>query len=163
MIEENTEKSERSRSRVAFAAAAVALVVIAAAIYFPPGRRRNPGGSASRATLPFDPAERAYAPKLNFGDFSIRRAENYLHQEVTTFSIAVTNTGDRPLRAIEITLELHDEMNQVVLRETRRILSPSSPPLAAGQKRAFDVSFEHLPDLWNRQAPNIRVTGLRFD
>lgn len=163
MMEENTGKSERDRSRIALAVSAAVLAVVAASIYFPLGRHGSSTGSTAQRTLPFDPTEQAYASRLKFGDFSARRAKNYLHQEVTTLSVDISNTGDRALREVEIVLELHDQMNQVVLRETRRILNASSPPLAAGQTRAFDISFEHLPELWNKRAPEVRVTGLRFD
>ena len=162
-MEEKTQNSERNRSRIALAVSAGVLAIVAASIYFPTGRHGSSTGSTAQQTLPFGPAEQAYAPRVKFGDFSASRAQNYLHQEVTTLSVDVTNTGDRALREVEITLEFHDEMNQVVLRETRRILTASSPPLAAGQTRGFDISFEHLPELWNRQAPEVRVTGLRFD
>ena len=161
-MEQNPKPPERSRAALAATVALGAAAVIAAAIYFPSGRSGRSTGPGKPSPLPFGAAEQAYASKIKFGDFEISRAENYLRQEVTTLSVGVQNTGDRAIREMEVTLEFHDVMRQVVLRETRRILSSAGAPLAAGEKRTFEISFEHLPDLWNRQAPAIRVSGLRF-
>lgn len=162
-MEQNPNPSERSRSGVTLAVVIGVAVVVAAAIYFPSGRSGRSTGPGMPSPLPFGAAEQSYAAKVQFGDFAISRAENYLHQEVTTLTTGLRNTGDRLIREMEVTLEFHDVMRQVVLREPRRILNSSSVPLAAGETRTFEISFEHLPDLWDRQAPAIRVTGLRFN
>lgn len=163
MIEETPKLPEPSRFRGALIFTAAMLAVIAAAIYVLSARRAGAGRPTAEHALPFGAAEQTYAAKLQFGNFGIRRAENYLHQEVTTLSVDVTNTGGRALREIEVILEFRDAMKQVVLRETRQILNSAAPPLGPGQTRTFEISFEHLPELWNLQAPAVRVTGLRFD
>lgn len=162
MIEEIPTPHRQDRTRITLIVGAALLAAIALAIYLPTGRRAGSRAGAEHA-LPFGSAEQAYATKLQFGNFGISRAQNYLHQEVTRLSLDATNSGGRALREIEVTVEFHDAVGQIVLRETRRILNAAAPPLAPGRSRTFEISFEHLPDLWNRQAPAVRVTGLQFD
>jgi hypothetical protein len=49
------------------------------------------------------------------------------------------------------------------LRESRLAVNSASPPVAPSERRAFEVSFEHIPTSWNMQLPVVRVSGLRFD
>ncbi len=53
-------------------------------------------------------------------------------------------------------------MNQIALRESRMALPSASPPLGPGERRAFEVSFEHIPPSWNMQLPIVHVSGLLF-
>jgi hypothetical protein len=53
-------------------------------------------------------------------------------------------------------------MNQVVLRESRKVLGTPEVALAPGEHRAFEISFEHIPDAWNKQAPAMRVSYLQL-
>jgi hypothetical protein len=48
------------------------------------------------------------------------------------------------------------------VHESRLAVNSASPPFRPGQRRPFDVSFEHLPTSWNLQQPMVRVTGLLF-
>lgn len=140
----------------------VAAIAILVAAYFLLVKTPPPSRSTAELHLPFGPAEEAYATKLQFGNFKMSRAENFLHQEVTTISGDVLNHGDRPLAALEITLTFQDDMSQIVLREARPALTPQDPQLVPGKTAHFDVSFDHIPDSWNVQVPLVRVTGLRF-
>jgi hypothetical protein len=49
-----------------------------------------------------------------------------------------------------------------VLREPRLALAPPAQPLTAGERRTFEISFEHISTSWNMQLPTARVTGLLF-
>lgn len=122
----------------------------------------GPGRSGAPLALPFGPAEQAYAPAISLKNLSLSRAENLVHQEVTILSGEVTNSGSRGLAQLEVTIEFRDSLNQVVLRETRTLLSPMAGPLTPGQRRAFELSFERLPRDWNMSAPVLRVSGLQF-
>ena len=31
-----------------------------------------------------------------------------------------------------------------------------------GERRQFDIAFEHIPNSWNMQQPIVRITGLAF-
>jgi len=119
-------------------------------------------GQPGAALAPFGPAEQAYAPSLSLKTLSLSRAENMVHQEVILLSGEVNNAGSRGLDQLEVTIEFRDSLNQVVLRETRTLLPRMAGPLAPGQRRSFELSFEHLPRDWNMSAPVLRVSGLKF-
>jgi hypothetical protein len=119
--------------------------------------------SAAEHRLPMTAVEQAYARQIRFLDPKMSRVANFLNQEVTFVFGSVANDGPRAIREIEATIEFHDLFNQVVLRDTRRVLGPRAAPLAGGQRREFQFGFEHVPSGWNRQYPSIRVTGLLLD
>jgi hypothetical protein len=153
---------DRGRFNFALVLAAAAVLIILAALYGWPGRQSPPGGAPQRSLFFFGPAEQAYAKQIQLENITLSRAENFLHQEVTTLSGEFVNGGDRALRRIEVTIEFFDDMNQIALRETRSALAPGAPPLAPGERRSFEVSFEHISSSWNGQPPVVRVTGLQF-
>jgi hypothetical protein len=142
--------------------ASAAVVIVLAAFYLWPGRQSPSRGGAQPVHLPFGPEERAYAAKIAIENLALSRAENFLNQEVTILAGDLVNTGERSLRDIELTVEFSDDMNQIALRESRLALTSATPPLGPGERRAFDVSFEHIPTSWNMQQPIVRVTGLLF-
>lgn len=150
-----------NKTRV-FAALGAALVVGALAFYFLLGAhwKAPQPGVESRAGL--GPEERAYAANVGVDRLEISRAENFLHQEVTTISGEIINGGNRALAGVELTIEFYDEMSQIAQRETRSLFGPPGPPIPAGDHREFEVSFEHISTAWNMRAPVVRVTGLRF-
>jgi hypothetical protein len=95
-------------------------------------------------------------------NISMSRAENFIHQEVTYLSGGLVNGGTRSLAGLELTVEFSDELHQVVLRESRAVLSAREPVLGPGEHRSFEISFDHIPPSWNMQQPSVRVTGLQF-
>lgn len=141
---------------------AVGAVAFALVIYVWPGVENPPGPRAKQAHLPFGAAEQEYASKLQIENLALSRAENFLHQQVTTLSGELINAGDRPLKNVEVTVEFSDQLPQVVLRESRVVLAAGRPPFAPGDRRAFEISFEHIPTSWNRQQPGVQVTGILF-
>jgi len=138
-----------------------AAVILGAAVYFVFIKTPAPS-TPPQAHLPVGPQEQEYAAKLQFGNFAMSRAENFLHQEVTIISGDVLNTGDRTIRAAEVTLTFQDDMNQIVLRDARPLFAPQTPPLAPGKSYHFEISFDHIPPSWNVQVPSVRVTGLQL-
>jgi len=140
-----------------------AIVVVAVSIgffFWFSSSKSQPGGSQPH--LPFGAPEQSYAPNIQFEHIALSRAENFAHQEITSLAAELANHGDRPLKAVEITVEFSDEMPQVVLRESRILFGGPSAPLAPGSRREFDVSFEHIPSSWNMRQPVVRVTGIEF-
>ena len=152
---------EPGRFNFALLLAAAAVVVILAALYFSPGRQSPPDAAPQGAHFSFGPEEKQYASKIRLENNTLSRAENFLHQEVYTLSGEVVNGGDRSIHGVEVTIEFFDEMNQIALREARAIVVPSAS-LAPGERRPFDVSFEHVPPSWNTQPPLVQITGLQF-
>jgi hypothetical protein len=108
------------------------------------------------------PEERAYVSKVGVDHIEISRAENFLHQEVTTISGEITNGGDRSLASVELTIEFFDDLNQIAQRETRSLFGPPGPPIPPGDHREFEVSFDHISSSWNMRQPVIKVTKVQF-
>jgi hypothetical protein len=151
---------ERSVSRLIL----ILSVVIAASVgaYFLFVSTKAGPVSRNEPHLPFGATEQAYAAKIQIGNVTMSRAENFANQEIISLSAEMANLGDRSLKAVEVTVEFSDEMPQVVLREPRILFGSSATPFPAGGRREFEISFEHVPSSWNMQQPGVRVTGIRF-
>src|SRR5258708_34292454 len=78
-------------------AIAVATLLGLLAAYLVMFRGPAPNPSVQQTRFPFGPVEQAYAPKLQFGNFEMSRAESFLNQEVTYLAGAVTNTVGRAI------------------------------------------------------------------
>ena len=150
-----------NRFGFAMSLAAAAVVIALAGFYFLPGRQ-SPSRGGLETHLPFGPAERAYVSQIRIENIVLSRAENFLKQEVTILSGDLLNEGDRKLAEVELTVEFFDDMNQVVLRESRPALASPVQPLGSGERRSFEISFEHISTSWNMQQPVVRVTGILF-
>ena len=72
------------------------------------------------------------------------------------------NSGSQPVSSLTLTAEFSDDMNQIVLREIRKVFGNPAAPLAPGQRRAFEISFDHIPPSWNMQTPKVRVSHLQL-
>lgn len=142
---------------IAFLVGAAIVALMVGSVFF---LTRNAKPGPSVVALPMGTQEQSYAAKIRFADFQMGRAQNLLNQESTYIGGSVANEGDRAVRDIEVTVEFHDAMNQVVLRETRRLMGSYGVPLPARASREFQFTFDHVPPDWNVQVPTIRVTGL---
>ena len=155
-------QEDKSRIPGAFLAGLVVVLLLLGGLLLLT-RGTKVAGPAAEPPLRFTSTEQAYASHIHFSDFKMTRAANFLDQEVTFLFGTVSNDGPRTIREIEVTIEFRDVFNQVVLRDPRRILGPRSAPLAPGQRREFQIGFEHIPADWNRQLPSIRVTALLLE
>ena len=146
---------------MAFFVGLTIVAVALGALYFagkaPSGRARAP------QPLPWGAAEQAYATRVHFLDLRMSRAANLLNQEVTYVFAVLSNDGDRTIRELQVTVEFRDVLNQVVLRDVRRLLGPRAQPIDPLRRREIELTFEHIPEEWNRQYPAIKVTGLALD
>lgn len=147
---------------MAFLAGAGVVLLLLGGLYLLT-RTASSGGSQAPRRLPISAAEQAYAEEIHFLDLKMSRATNFLNQEVTFLFGVVSNDGKRTIRDMEVSVEFRDLLNQVVLREIHRPLGPRAAPLLPGQRREFDLTFEHVPVDWNRRYPTIRVTGLLLE
>jgi hypothetical protein len=124
----------------------------------------QPKKSAAETRLPFGAAEQSYAPNIHFHDVELSQADNLLNQKFTYATGKISNDGTRTVRAVEVTLEFHDQFNQVILRETQRVVDSMAGPFPPGQQRDFQVTIERdIPSTWNQQYPSIQVTGLALE
>lgn len=160
----DTQDNKRRTSPVTVIVGAIAILAVAATLWFHfhPLENRNAPPATGTAELKMSPAEQEYVKRIEVGDIDLSRAENFLRQEVTTVSGEVHNSGTEPVSALRLTTEFFDELNQVVLRETRSVLGTPEVALAPGERRTFEISFEHIPDSWNMQRPVVRVSYLRL-
>jgi hypothetical protein len=150
--------------RVALLLAGIVILVIAASLWFlfkpTPAPRQN---TLQLVVTPkMSDSEKDYAKYLRVENVAMSRAENFLHQEVTTMNAEVVNSGPQAIAALELSVEFSDEMNQVVLREARAVLGAPPAALVPGERRSFEISFDHVPPSWNMQQPAVRVTNLQL-
>jgi hypothetical protein len=108
------------------------------------------------------PDERAYTSRVGVDHIEISRAENFLHQEVTTISGEISNGGNRALASVELTIEFYDDLNQIAQRETRSLFGAPGPAVPTGDNREFEVSFEHISSSWNMRQPVMKITAVQF-
>ena len=158
-----TEDSSSSRFALALAAGAgiVLLLIVGAWLM---GRGSGAAKSpAAQVHLPFGAAEQAYAGQIHFSDLQLSQATNMLNHEFTYLVGSVENSGTRPVRDIEASVEFHDLIKQLVLREPVHIFAPGAAPLAPSRRRDFQLTFEAVPQSWNHQPPAIRITGLDLE
>ncbi len=156
---ESGKEPQKSSRRTLVLSALVALGVVASFwLVFEPFHK---GRRSLNSDVPMTAAEREYLKKIEIGDLTASRAENFLHQEVTILNGEVLNRGNQFVSDLRVTFEFTDDMNQVVLRETRGVLATTDAALAPGEKRAFEISFEHVPPSWNVQAA-VHVAYVQF-
>jgi hypothetical protein len=156
--------SKPKTSVFTIAMSAVVLIAVLVSFYFlfaPLGTRRATSVQETVA-VKMTPAEEEYTKKVSVEKVEMSRAENFLHQEVTTLSAELYNSGSEPVSAVVLTAEFFDSMNQIVLRETRQVSGTPAGSLVPGERRPFEISFEHVPDTWNMQAPAVHVSHLQL-
>jgi hypothetical protein len=160
-----TDESHEERSRILsilVVGGVIVLILFGGLLLLTRSTKPRPTGAA--AHLPFDADAAAYAGHISFQNLALSHADNFLNQEFVYVNGTISNDGTRSVRALELTVEFHDPFNQVVLRETGRVIAPPDQPLAAGQQRNFQVTIEQrLPSTWNQQYPSVRITGLVFE
>jgi hypothetical protein len=162
----STEEQQKPASdlRVTLLLAAIVILVIAASLWFLFKPTPTPQQDTLQlvVTPKMSDSEKDYTKYLRVENVAMSRAENFLHQEVTTLNAEVVNAGSQAIAALELSVEFSDEMNQVVLREARAVLGTPPAALAAGERRAFEISFDHVPASWNMQQPAVRVSSLQL-
>jgi hypothetical protein len=159
---ESSYSAERRRFPVAFLAGLVVVALLFGGFYLLT-RVFGSHGPATAVKLPFGAAEQGYADRIHFSDLHMSRSTNMIKQEFTYVTGVMSNDGDRNIGAMEVTVEFHDAMNQVILRDSQFIIAPQGdPPLNAGLSREFQVTLEHVPAEWNQEYPSIRVTRLNL-
>lgn len=151
---------EEKRGFPAAFLAGLIVVSIIVIIFLVATHSQKPAQPGQEPKLPFTADAQSYAGNIHFNSLELSESDNMLNEKFTYLDGVMSNDGSRPIQAMEILVEFHDAFNQVILRETHRVISAPAAPLAAGKQREFQITFEHLPAEWNRQYPTIRVTGL---
>jgi hypothetical protein len=157
---EKLEKEER-RSPITLIIGGVVVVSIGLSLWFllhVPAA--GPATYRGTITLKMTPAAQAYLKNVRIEKIALSRAENFIHQEVTILSGEVVNDGPEKILYLSLTVEFADSMNQIALRETRGVLGVPTAALAPGERRPFEISFDHVPSSWNMQQPYVRASYL---
>ena len=140
----------------------LAVILIFWILFAPRKVVHAPQTGPGSANVKMTAAEEAYVQNIQVGNLSMSRAENFIHQEVTILSGEVSNAGKETISDLRITTTFFDDMNQTVLKETRAVLDAPEQVLAPGDHRAFEISFDHVPNSWNMQRPSVVVTYLHL-
>jgi hypothetical protein len=142
----------------------VVLVAVAASAWFlmQPSSVHAPLAGSATLQGQMTPAEHAYLQNIQIENIALSRAENFLNQEVTILKGEVYNGGNQPVSGLRLTTTFSDEMNQIALRETRAVLGSPEQPLAPGERRVFEISFDHVPNSWNMQQPVVVPATLQL-
>lgn len=106
--------------------------------------------------------EETYLQAITLTDARMSAAQNFLGDTVTYIDARVTNRGSQLVRRLDIQLEFHDLLKQVVLREKAHVVSLRTQPLKAGEARSFRITFEHLPTDWDGLPPTMVPTRVEF-
>lgn len=154
------QREEKSAFPVAFGIGIVVVLLLVGGVILATRFTRSKAPAAQ--PLPFGAAEQAAAASIHFLEPQMARASNYLNQEVTYVAGVISNDGVDTIREVEVQFEFHDPFNQVILRETRRLLGAGAKPLGGGQRADFQVTLDYVPAEWNQQYPTIRITGLQL-
>jgi hypothetical protein len=154
------EQSIGKTRRLVVLAVTVVILLLGFFLWRASTKKVQPAASGSQDAQ--GPDERAYMSKVGVDHVEISRAENFLHQEVTTISGEISNGGNRSLASVELTIEFYDDLNQIAQRETRSLFGPPGPPIPPGDHREFEVSFEHISSSWNMRQPVIKVMTVEF-
>jgi hypothetical protein len=121
----------------------------------------QPKQASAVQVLPFGSQEQAYAAQIHFQNIRLAQASNLLNQQFTYVAMSMSNDGPRTIRALQVSVEFHDQFNQVVLKDSNRLIDRTDDPLGSGKQRDVQVTLEQgVPLEWNQQYPAIRITGL---
>jgi hypothetical protein len=154
--QQNTGKTRR----IVVFAVAIVFVLLGFFLWRASTKKVQPAATGSQDAQ--GPDERAYTSMVGVDHVEISRAENFLHQEVTTISGEISNGGNRALASVELTIEFYDDLNQIAQRETRGLFGAPGPVVPTGDHREFEVSFEHISSAWNMRQPVMKITAVQF-
>jgi len=159
---EKPEKEERRSPVTLIIGGVVALSILLSLWFLFHVPLSGPASYQSTVNLKMTAAERAYLKNIHFEKIALSRAENFIRQEVTILSGEVVNDGSENIQLLSLTVEFADSMNQIALRETRSVLGAPSAALSPGERRPFEISFDHVPSSWNMQQPYVRASYVQL-
>jgi hypothetical protein len=139
--------SSGNRALLSLAAALAALAV---------GALAGCGGSPRQAPeSAATPEETAYLQNIQVTPGRVEAAQNFLQHTVTSVHGTVANKGSKAVRRLEISLTFSDIEGKPIEQKTATPISRNTPPLKPGETRAFQVSFDKVPPVWNQAPPRM--------
>ena len=125
-------------------------------------------GFAAAAPNTLQPAD-AYASSLPLSQFAMSESENLSGGKMTYLDGHIANAGNRNVGAVTVQVVFaNDEalppqidtvpLMLIRMKEPYIDTQPvSTAPLKPADDREFRLTFESVPDNWNRQMPEVRV------
>ncbi|HET7216224.1 MAG TPA: FxLYD domain-containing protein [Terriglobia bacterium] len=114
------------------------------------------GGSPRQAAKSAPtPEETAYLQNIQVTPGQAESAQNFLQHTVTTVHGTVANHGNKAVLYLEISLTFSDIEGKPIEQRTDAPISGGTPPLKPGEARAFQVSFDQVPAVWNQAPPQM--------
>jgi hypothetical protein len=114
------------------------------------------------ARPPLSADAKAYLEQISVTDAKMSAADTPLGNILTYLDSRVENHGTRTVTRLDLRLEFVDTLNQVVLRQTARVITPDTPPLKAAETRNIHLTFEHMPAEWNQAPPTVTPVYVAF-
>ena len=131
--------------------------IVLAVLFLLSGRQQAP-----EPPQPLSEEALAYSAQVLLTDMRMSAEANFLGQEIVYLDGKITNGGSKAVRQLVVRLFFYDVLSQVVLKEDRDVLRPSSTPLAPGEARDFQLRMDRLPLSWNRGAPQWQLISLEI-
>ena len=101
--------------------------------------------------------------KLQLSEVEMEAKESYLKQSVVAITGKIGNAGERTLKTVELNCVFYDPYGQLVLRQRVAIVTSRIGSLAPGDTRPFRLSFDNIPESWNRVMPQLVIAGITFE
>jgi hypothetical protein len=143
-------------------AALIVLVVVGALLIV--GRKKAP--PTPNTLMPPD----AYAASLPLSQFAMSGSENLSGGKMTYLDGHVQNTGDKTVTGVTVQVVFQNDVAMppqintiplmlIRMKEPYIDTQPvSAAPLKPGDDREFRLIFESVPQNWNTQMPQVRIT-----
>ena len=113
------------------------------------------GGPKQAAESAPTAEETAYLQNIQVTPGRVEAAKNFLDHTVTTVYGTLTNNGRKTVVHVVISLTFSDIEGKPIEQKTASPVSISTPPLKPGESRPFQVSFDHVPAMWNQAPPRM--------
>ena len=158
------EPAQRSFPVAAIGIAGVVVAVVVAILLAVTSRHH---ASNPNQPQPLDP----YAGNLEFSQLAMSESTSLSGGKSTFLDGQITNKGSQTVSGVTAQVFFkndegmppHLETLPIALIRTRQPYVDTQPiaasPLKPGETREFRLIFESIPDNWNTQLPELRVTG----
>ena len=164
-VNNTATREKKSISPTLMVAAVAALAAAGGFVYMDKLANRPPA-----APPPLTGPAKEYVKNLRFVSADGQTAESpkmeahesYLKQSVVEITGNLQNNGDRVLDVVEINCVFYDPYGQVVLRERVPIVGKKTGKLAPGERKAFRLAFDNVPEGWNQAMPSMIIARIDF-
>ncbi len=158
-----TDLNRTDTARRPVPVALIIVLIVAAAIAGVAGYFLSRGPAPVKEPVLTDEA-RAYirSGNLKLSAVEMGAKESFAKQMLVEITGKISNTGDRPVKLVEITCVFTDPAGQPVYRERQAIVSERMGGLMPGQTKAFRLAFDNLPQTWNQGMPQLVIAQIVF-